>query len=145
MFGDWKRRRKILDAVSETLTLNEEIGLEVDQLADLRERLLERATNLLNSYEGIWPTPMSDFTDIGPECFASGDGLVISYKGENYYKACGALVEPVRAPEGGSTSCVKRVNHPGNIHEDWHGNTREYSPGLNGPNLEEAVTEKSGE
>lgn len=64
-----------------------------------------------------------DFIDIAPECFTDGDELVISYKGENYYRACGYPVNS--APQGGSSHCVKRVNHPSKQHEDYDGRTRE--------------------
>lgn len=64
---------------------------------------------------------MSDgeITIIGPECFASTDDTVISWKGVNYYQACDELV--VAGPKGSSTHCVKRVDHPGDIHEDYDG------------------------
>lgn len=32
-------------------------------------------------------TQPGDVTTIGPECFAAADGSVISWKGENYYRA----------------------------------------------------------
>src|SRR4051794_39824807 len=60
----------------------------------------------------------SDFIDIGPECFANKDALVISYKGENYYKACGIMVKG--RLDGGATTCVKRVNHKNDC-EDYDG------------------------
>lgn len=54
---------------------------------------------------------------IGDECFTNGE--VISYKGENYYKACDT---PVKNNEDGSTShCVRRVGHPGLLHEAYDG------------------------
>lgn len=58
---------------------------------------------------------------IGPECFSDGTETVISYKGANFYKACEHFVSNL--PEGGTSSCVKRVNHPGFIHEDFYGKT----------------------
>lgn len=64
---------------------------------------------------------MEKYTDIGPECFTNGD--VISYKGENYYRACDAFVTD--RPEGGQSFCVKRINHPGTIHEAYDGTTRD--------------------
>lgn len=63
-----------------------------------------------------------DITVIGPECFASVDDKVISWKGANFYKACDELV--MENPLGGATHCVKRVDHPGDIHEDYDGNRR---------------------
>lgn len=63
---------------------------------------------------------LTNFTDIGPECFTNG--LVISYKGENYYKACDTFVYDRK--EGGQSFCVKRVGHPGKIHEAYDGVTR---------------------
>lgn len=73
---------------------------------------------------------MTDIIDIGPECFANGEATIISYKGENYYKTCDALVI-----EGlGSRSyCVKRCGHGGDIHEDFDGMTREFTPVLDKP------------
>jgi len=74
------------------------------------------------------PPPYNNerYEDIGPECFT--DGFVISYKGENYYRACGAVV--LWKEGGATTSCVKRVGHPGSIHEDYQGFTRKsgYAP-----------------
>lgn len=67
-----------------------------------------------------------DFVNIGKECFADKNLEVISYKGENYYRACGVIVKTTRY---GTTSCVKRVNHPGNVHEDYAGLLKEDSNG----------------
>lgn len=64
----------------------------------------------------------SDFVDIGPECFANKDLSVISFKGENYYKACGKIV--TGGFDGETSTCVKRQAHKNNC-EDWDGNTRE--------------------
>lgn len=65
-----------------------------------------------------------DFISIGPEAFANKELTVIAYKGENFYRACGVIVKVTRY----STShCVKRVDHPGEIHEDWDGNTKDES------------------
>ncbi len=61
-----------------------------------------------------------DFLTIGPECFT--DGLVISYKGDNYYKACDVYVK--EHDDGGISYCVKRVDHPGNTHESYDGEIR---------------------
>jgi hypothetical protein len=66
---------------------------------------------------------MSDIVDIGAECFVDTDIHVISYRGENYYKACDAFVRD--RPDGGQSFCVKRVDHPGNIHEAYDGYVRE--------------------
>lgn len=62
----------------------------------------------------------STFTDIAPECFTDGD--VISYKGQNFYRACDFLV--TEEPEGAGSYCVKRVNHPSGVHEDYIGRTK---------------------
>lgn len=61
----------------------------------------------------------SDFEVIGPECFASPAKDVISWKGENFYKACDEPV--VTNADGSGTHCVKRQEHPGDIHEDYDG------------------------
>lgn len=68
----------------------------------------------------------NDIVDIGPECFADGEELVISYKGANYYKACDAWVRDL--DEGGASHCVKRVNHSSILHEDFDGNVRKREP-----------------
>lgn len=65
---------------------------------------------------------MNDFIDIGPECFANQEQTVISWRGENFYKACDVLV--TGTVEGASSHCVKRIGHPGDIHEDFDGNTK---------------------
>lgn len=69
---------------------------------------------------------MSEFTgnfvDLGPECFADVDAHVISWKGENYYKSCDEPV--VTQPDGSGSHCVKRIDHPGDIHEDYDGNRK---------------------
>lgn len=64
-----------------------------------------------------------DFIDLGPEMFTTTDREVICWQGENFYRACGVFVheDPI---DGIQSHCVKRVNHPGKIHEDYHGNTR---------------------
>ena len=61
-----------------------------------------------------------DYHDIGPECFIGGD--VISYKGKNYYRACDNWVTD--NTDGGQSFCVKRVSHPGKVHESYDGTTR---------------------
>lgn len=63
--------------------------------------------------------------DLGPECFASGDLSVISWKGENYYRACGEVVTTLET--GGYSHCVKRRKHPGKVHEDYFGYTKDCS------------------
>lgn len=74
------------------------------------------------------------FTDIGPECFAGQGDTVISWKGENFYKACG---HPVITNEDGSgSSCVKRVDHPGVKHEDYDGNIYDEAHGTNAAKIE---------
>lgn len=65
---------------------------------------------------------MDGFIDIGPECFTNTEKTVISYQGENYYKACGQLVANI--PGGGQTFCVKRRDHMGDVHEDFRGEIR---------------------
>lgn len=67
-------------------------------------------------------TELESFPTIGPECFANEDETVISWKGRNFYRGCDVFVSD--SPDGGQTHCVKRVQHPGFIHEDWVGNTR---------------------
>lgn len=64
-----------------------------------------------------------DIIPIGDECFAAGDETIISYKGENFYKACNAFVVDF-LPWGGTAFCVKRVGHPGKMHESYEGATR---------------------
>lgn len=59
----------------------------------------------------------AEYKRLGPECFIDGD--VISYQGENFFRACGAFVRD--RPDGGQTFCVKRTGHPGVEHEDFDG------------------------
>lgn len=68
--------------------------------------------------------------DIGPSCFASDDEKVINYLGNNYYRACDQVV--ANNAEGGVSFCVKREDHPGDIHEDYDGRTRQDGTGLCG-------------
>lgn len=75
--------------------------------------IIDRKRKAKESY----PRAFGNLTDIGPECFTDGD--VISYKGENFYRACGAWV--CDNPEGGAAFCVKRVGHPGDLHESYKG------------------------
>lgn len=61
-------------------------------------------------------------TQLGPELFMSVDENVISRQGQNYYRSCDELV--LNNPHGGTTHCVKRAGHPGDIHEDMDGHTK---------------------
>lgn len=64
---------------------------------------------------------MVEYHDLEPgQAFTNGD--VIGYKGENYYRACDAFV--ANNDDGGQAFCVKRVNHPGHIHEAYDGRVR---------------------
>lgn len=76
----------------------------------------------------IMKPKFQDVIDLGPELFVTGDGTVIGWKGEWFYKACGELV--YKKPEGGATHCVKRVGHPGWDHEDFDGNLRDRNFGM---------------
>ena len=67
---------------------------------------------------------MPNFIDLGPEMFADKELTVISYKGVNYYRACGEHVQDLLGGSGAS-SCVKRIDHPHKDHEDYYGVTRE--------------------
>lgn len=51
--------------------------------------------------------------------FANADESVINWQGLNYYRACDETV--VQNADGSSTHCVKRQDHPGDIHEDYDG------------------------
>jgi len=65
---------------------------------------------------------MSKFTDksfVEVHAFANADETVINWQGANYYQACGITV--TGDPDSETTSCVKRVDHPGDIHEDYDG------------------------
>lgn len=73
---------------------------------------------LLNGREA--ELPPDGYEVLAPECFTNGK--VIAYKGENYYKACDALV--MITHDGEQVHCVKRVGHPSLDHEDYHGNVR---------------------
>lgn len=55
MWRELRRRGEILDAVRATLNLQEEIGLEIDRLAEYRDRLLERSQDLLKKYDEEFP------------------------------------------------------------------------------------------
>lgn len=60
----------------------------------------------------------------GTSAFTDMDETVINYKGTNYYKACGIIVVFDYFDYKDITSCVKRVGHLGNEHEDYNGNKR---------------------
>lgn len=69
-----------------------------------------------------------DLTIIGPECFAGDiDGdpeVALSWKGQNYYKACGEYVK--KNPDGSETTCVLPVQviHKHATHMDFDDNMR---------------------
>jgi len=65
-----------------------------------------------------------DTIDLGPEMFASADYKVISFKGGNYYSACGMTVFE-DSVEGTTSSCVKPVGHLTYDHEDAFGRVLE--------------------
>lgn len=66
---------------------------------------------------------MENIKDLDAPAFTNESETVINYKGSNYYKACGEIV--VNMGEHVTTSCVKRVGHPGHVHEDYIGATKE--------------------
>jgi hypothetical protein len=76
--------------------------------------------------------------DIGPEMFMDVEGNAISYKGENFYRACSEFV--MNYPDGSTSFCVKRKGHPNSIHEDAFGNTNEYGGGIQEPEVSDAVS-----
>lgn len=59
-----------------------------------------------------------DIFDVS-DAFANADKTVVNWQGRNYYQACDELV--TGSPEEGGSFCVKRVDHPGDIHEDIDG------------------------
>lgn len=67
------------------------------------------------------PFPANDgqYINVGPEAFATPDTNIIFYRGMNYYRACDAVV--YKFADQGSSYCTKRVDHPGNYHEDYDG------------------------
>lgn len=71
-----------------------------------------------NTYDLVVPAN-SDYIEIGPECFAYKDELVISWKGQEFYKPCGEFVSDL--DDGGQSFCVKIVDHPGLYHENSKG------------------------
>lgn len=59
-----------------------------------------------------------DILNVGG-AFSNADKTVVNWEGRNYYQSCD---EPVVVnSEGATTHCVKRVDHPGDIHEDMDG------------------------
>lgn len=79
----------------------------------------------------------------GAKLFADPDLLVINFEGENFYRACGEKVRHLE--EGAMTTCVKRLGHVGDIHEDYDGRTRnDYDLKLGDKPLEQAVFETLG-
>lgn len=66
------------------------------------------------NYEG------AAFKPVPPQAFMNDEATVICLEGENFYKACDALV---RDFDDGQTHCVKRVGHPSVQHEDYEGRT----------------------
>lgn len=80
------------------------------------DALLEKINN-----EMYPKTPKQEgLIDLGPGAFTNGE--VINYEGANYYKACDVWVTKLEG--GGQSYCVKRVGHPGFLHEDYDGNVR---------------------
>ncbi len=78
-----------------------------------------------DTFANMYTQLSDDFPYIGPECFSDKEEKVISLKGENFYRACG---EPVTK----LSTCTKRIEHPGILHEDFEGNTvlrEEYQKG----------------
>jgi len=66
----------------------------------------------------------ADTVDIpSPGMFASADWRVISRHGENYYRACGEVVQSHE--QGGHTTCVKPLHHPTWQHEDFEGRIKD--------------------
>lgn len=59
---------------------------------------------------------LSDYISIGPGAFAIQDLSVISYRGENYYKACGEKVKDIVS--GGTSTCVFPARFPHETHID---------------------------
>lgn len=67
-----------------------------------------------------YPHRSGDFTVIGPECFTDESLNVISWKGDNFYRACGVRV--FDAGGGAGSTCVKRKGHDvTKYHEDYDG------------------------
>lgn len=64
---------------------------------------------------------------VGPEAFTDPEGAVISWRGENFYRACGKYV--TGGNDQGGTTCVKHVNHPPPLCENYHGRVRDQESG----------------
>jgi len=67
----------------------------------------------------------TDYTKVGDSAFTNGN--VISYEGENYYRACNYLVKTNE--DGSASHCVKHVDHrnnPNSLHEDFAGNIKHH-------------------
>lgn len=60
----------------------------------------------------------TSFHDV-ENAFADADKNVISWEGDNFYRACGAPVN--LDDEGAGSHCIKRVGHPSFYHEDYDG------------------------
>ena len=71
---------------------------------------------------------LEELVDLGPEMFGDVSGTVISYHGENYYKACGEFVR--KNEEGGTSSCVMPSRFEHETHMDYKGNTTEGDDGV---------------
>lgn len=66
----------------------------------------------------IRPDTPKDVIVIGEECVAYGDENVISWKGQEYVKTCGAFVKDL--PDGGKAFCTLTHDHPGLKHVNTH-------------------------
>lgn len=56
------------------------------------------------------------------QIFTNEAQTIMNWAGENFYKACGFPV--VENEDGSGSSCVKRIDHPGIVHEDFEGKKR---------------------
>lgn len=77
----------------------------------------------------------------------SDDKTVINHEGANYYKACEHIV--AIKIDGVRSYCVKRIGHPGILHEDFDGNvnTNGVNPSIAdivSPNAPMTTNEKGG-
>lgn len=97
-------------------------------LEEANKRPVDRTTNVFQQHnmelpeipEQKVPNPSDFVQDLGSELFATGDGEVISWKGDNFYKSCGAIVDDDR-PNGGTSTCVLPVGHAAGFCVDWDG------------------------
>lgn len=88
-----------------------------EAMAEIRARQPATPQFARDAGIGMYSRPLPGTTDLKePGMFASNDGTVINWLGENYYKACGEQISRL-------SSCVKRVGHP-NDHEDYDGQTK---------------------